>query len=564
MADTYIEQLIDDDAYSVYGDRWIAQTFTPASDFRISKFRVKCRRPVDVCGSLLFAFFNVDANGPPDGDAITNWHTIDNDLIPEAAAFVESNVIPRMVFEAGVKYAVVIRNELPTSINRFNCFNSISGGLVNGDMLTSFDSSHTWEDTDSDITFQITGNTPEPPAPHNPTPLDNATVIPIGVKLQWINGSWTDTVDVYLDKISEVIPTTKVVDNQAVTSFQPPDDLDLDEEYIWKVVCKNSYGETEGEVWSFTTGSPIYIYDVDDLQAMNDNRSAVYILANDIDASATSEWNEGAGFDPIGNLDGYFTGALYGNGYVIDGLTVNRSATSYVGGLFGIIGSAGYAEKVYLTNVSVSGKGYVGGFAGYNIGIISTCFADGSVTGNAGHYIGGFVGYASGASGYIWRCWCGVNVTGSAVKQYFGGFTGFHSNGTIKDCYATGSVSAANINYHGGFAADQGASAIIEDCYSKGAVAGSGGGFIKAKSGTITNCFWDKETSGQDSSAGGTGKTTVQMKKEITFTDWDFDTLWKITEDVTYPSFYPRKAINPNPVDDGSARNDVVAFAWEY
>jgi hypothetical protein len=42
--------------------------------------------------------------------------------------------------------------------------------------------------------------------------------------------------------------------------------------------------------------------------------------------------------------------------------------------------------------------------------------------------------------------------------------------------------------------------------------------------GTITNCFWDTETSGMPNSNGGTGKTTAQMQTESTFTSagWDF------------------------------------------
>jgi hypothetical protein len=41
---------------------------------------------------------------------------------------------------------------------------------------------------------------------------------------------------------------------------------------------------------------------------------------------------------------------------------------------------------------------------------------------------------------------------------------------------------------------------------------------------TLTACFWDTQTSGQETSAGGTGKTTAQMMTLSTFTsaDWDF------------------------------------------
>ena len=43
-------------------------------------------------------------------------------------------------------------------------------------------------------------------------------------------------------------------------------------------------------------------------------------------------------------------------------------------------------------------------------------------------------------------------------------------------------------------------------------------------SGSITACFWDIQTCGQTTSAGGIGKTTAQMQTLATFTDvgWDF------------------------------------------
>jgi hypothetical protein len=55
---------------------------------------------------------------------------------------------------------------------------------------------------------------------------------------------------------------------------------------------------------SGTVGDPYIIYDVTDLQAMINNLAAYYELANDIDASATSGWNGGLGFEPVGAVGG--------------------------------------------------------------------------------------------------------------------------------------------------------------------------------------------------------------------------------------------------------------------
>ena len=81
--------------------------------------------------------------------------------------------------------------------------------------------------------------------------------------------------------------------------------------------------------------------------------------------------------------------------------------------------------------------------------------------------------------------------------------------------------------------------ASIANSYSVGPVVGNGeffGGLIGAAlRATINDAFWDIETSRQDQSAGGIGKTTEEMRMEATFTNWDFDWVWDIEEGVGYP-----------------------------
>jgi hypothetical protein len=65
------------------------------------------------------------------------------------------------------------------------------------------------------------------------------------------------------------------------------------------------------------------------------------------------------------------------------------------------------------------------------------------------------------------------------------------------------------------------------------------GGLIGGGGGTVTDSFWDINTSGLTSSYGGTGLTTVQMKTSSTFADanWDFNNVWQICESTNYPRF---------------------------
>jgi hypothetical protein len=64
----------------------------------------------------------------------------------------------------------------------------------------------------------------------------------------------------------------------------------------------------------------------------------------------------------------------------------------------------------------------------------------------------------------------------------------------------------------------------------------------------VSESFWDTETSGQDTSDGGTGKTTTEMQEITTFSGatWDIvgvvnpsirnsSYIWNIVDDEIYP-----------------------------
>lgn len=67
----------------------------------------------------------------------------------------------------------------------------------------------------------------------------------------------------------------------------------------------------------------VEITNVNELQAMDSDPFSDYVLANNIDASATSGWNDGQGFKPIEMLEGDFDG----QGYTISGLHIDRSGS---------------------------------------------------------------------------------------------------------------------------------------------------------------------------------------------------------------------------------------------
>jgi hypothetical protein len=329
-------------------------------------------------------------------------------------------------------------------------------------------------------------------------------------------------------------------------------------------------------------GDPFVITNVNDLQAINNNLTAYYVLGNDIDASATIGWNGGAGFIPIGTLASGFTGSFDGKGYKIFNLYINRPSTDYVG-LFGYVGSGGVVKNVGLESESVRGKTYVGGLVGRNSGTVDNCYSTGSVSGttsfvgglvgcndyggtvskscstgtvSGGSYVGGLVGINSWY-GTASNCYSTGAVNGN---QDVGGFVGYNNHGTASNCYSTGSVrgdstvgglvgrnygpvsncySTGSVtgsttevgglvgrNYYG----------TVSNCYSTGSVSGTTnyvGGLVGRNTegtvpntGTVSNSFWDINTSKQSSSAAGTGKTTAEMKDIGTYAGWDFGGVW--------------------------------------
>lgn len=89
-----------------------------------------------------------------------------------------------------------------------------------------------------------------------------------------------------------------------------------------------------------------------------------------------------------------------------------------------------------------------------------------------------------------------------------------------------------------------------------------------------TDSFWDKTTTGLDVDGRGdgdaTGKLTAEMKQQATFTNWDFDNIWWITEDSTYPELsvfeanpnLPTKASNESPADDTMDVDINATLSW--
>ncbi len=296
-----------------------------------------------------------------------------------------------------------------------------------------------------------------------------------------------------------------------------------------------------------TIGDPYVITSVDNLYWITQNTAEwgkSFIQANAIDASSTSTWNLGEGWSPVGNASTSFTGSYDGQGYSITGITIN--STDPTRGFFGQTNGATISNLRLISMSIVAGNYYeIGGMVGYaNGGSFTNCSTTGSIS-NASDRVGGFAG-AAGSGTTFNSSYSACTVTGTVDGNRIGGFIGWPASVSVTDCYASGAVSSLGAApIVGGFVGYNGGTLV--NCYSSGSVTASGanvGGFAGNNGGTATDCFWDTEASTQATSAAGTGKTTVQMQTQATFTNWDFTAGTGVWEIVA--GFYPRLRTNPD------------------
>jgi len=359
------------------------------------------------------------------------------------------------------------------------------------------------------------------------------------------------------------------------------------------VGCGNNPTPQEGEIRTW--------YDLD---AVRDNLSGNYTLMNDLD-SATAGYDElagptanwGKGWEPIGwqpieswDREG-FNGTFDGQGYEIRDLFINRPDQDLIGLFCGV---GGYIKDLGVVNACVVGAIGTGGLAAGSGGTVSYCSFSGSVTGSTD--VGGLVGSNSGP-GTVSYCYFNGSVTGNV---YVGCLVGFNSYAVVSNSYSTGSATgvgavgglvginergyvsksysvgsadggagigglvganAGNVSESYSLASVTGNRSVgglvggngwnVTNCYSAGSVAGNDdvGGLVGEGSyDNVTNSFWDTETSGQATSAGGVGKNTTEMQDINTLSGagWDITTvinpsarnpayIWNIVDDETYP-----------------------------
>jgi hypothetical protein len=279
----------------------------------------------------------------------------------------------------------------------------------------------------------------------------------------------------------------------------------------------------------------------------------------------------GVEFGPIGDL-GPFTGVFDGKGHVIRNAEMNMGTSDDVG-LFRSVGPVGRIQNLTLEGGWIRGREHVGSLVGFNNGTIIRCSAAGKVEGGTYYQCtGGLIGRNEGT---VIQCSMRGIVSGDTR---IGGLIGWSYSGVVRDCYSMTDVTGNTLV--GGFTGINGGT--LQYCYSQGSVTGISkyGGFVGSYDGIpparITSCFWDITTSGKTYSAGGVGKTTVEMKTQATFTGAGWDCVgetangtadvWRMCADgISYPRLSWEFSVGGDfNCPDGVATEDLLYLAQRW
>lgn len=254
---------------------------------------------------------------------------------------------------------------------------------------------------------------------------------------------------------------------------------------------------------TFEVDSAEYVRSLEDLNNIRNNLDSDYVLANDIDASETENWNNGKGFEPIGDENTAFTGTFDGQGNTIEGLYINRADEEYVGLFSGNKGeyertedrlsyNSGTIENLELSDIEVTGGKYVGGITGVNNGAITNAEISGSVEGSS--RVGGLVGYSNGA---VYDSTSHTRVEGEG--RNIGGLIG-DDRGRVSNSFATGDVTSSG-SYVGGLIGHKYEEDRVTESYATGDVRGNQrvGGLIGYSDSLVNNSYSTGSVVSEDS-----------------------------------------------------------------
>ena len=247
------------------------------------------------------------------------------------------------------------------------------------------------------------------------------------------------------------------------------------------------------------------------LQAIGRNSTTLsrdYRLVVDVDASGTTSWNGGAGFEPIakdtnsskGAYQGTaFTGSFDGAGHTVSGLSINRPSTDFVG-LFSNTGSSADIDDIELEDVDIRGDEFVTGLSNLHAGSMNQSSVTGIVAGNYS-----VSGLTNTNGGTVSQSYTTSTVTGISRVS---GLIGINS-GTVSQSYAVSTVSG---NRSAGLIRENRGS--VTRSYATGNVSSntSAGGLIRVNNGRVNRSYATGNVTGYRDVGGLVGRNRGQIR----------------------------------------------------
>lgn len=313
----------------------------------------------------------------------------------------------------------------------------------------------------------------------------------------------------------------------------------------------------------------IRIASFDDLKkigkAFSHPLSANYELVEDIDASASS-------FGPIGGEMGAFTGKFDGKNHTIKNLTVNEPRRSYAG-LFGYVEFA-TIRNLKLLDAKVTGTWYVGALAGVSrYSVVSNVVSlNGNVSGTK--YVGGLIGTSVESRHSV------LAATGSVKADgIVGGIAGFIRYSVLQDAFSVSTVRGlghvgglvgavtSEYNQKEPLISRSYSASIVKAPKSNNWYTGHAIADMSSDAADTTNCFFDSSVAGlidtSDVGANKNGLPTVEMLKQSTYKDYDFESVWEIQEGISYPYFKGMDPVLPGIIEDDGTVSQLAGEGTE-
>jgi len=368
--------------------------------------------------------------------------------------------------------------------------------------------------------------------------------------------------------------------------------------YGFRSSLRSSHYATPHISGTGTSTDPYLLYDAadfDSIRYLGFSADKYYRLVNDIDLSTFIPWSpfgtsHTAGFRFEAKLDGNNKTiknltlnplldypSLFGivNGITVTNLTLENTTLNFTGvnprQYAGVLIARNYAAPCTLKFISITGVNidyrptntitsfFFGSFGqnGNNLSIIQDCHisnfnADIRVGTSSGNFVGGFV--SSGTFSFSRCSIVGIlntertNTNTQTGCLFAGG--NLLTGSSLTDCFVRGEIKtsetyATAIINMAGFTQYR---VPVTRCYSAvivddGSISSNQSSFIvdyNTGTGTFSNCYYDNSLYNRDGVAGGTGatgKTTLELQTQSTFTGWDFTNTWSIdsTKNLGYP-----------------------------